>query len=171
MQQDDPFQSFHFHAITTFNPPFKHYTTLFLHLPRCCKWTFALHTLHPSQALLPFINFCTPKITMIVFSCHLHKTKSTLWKYLRAWKLTWPHWKFQTMQWCSKSSRRTWSTPPHPLLTKSKRKQDRLSTQRKVSFASLTFVATKARMHLQHSIPHPRQTSSLMIGTTKKSSF
>ncbi len=105
------------------------------------------------------------------FFCDLHKTKSTLWKYLHAWKLTWPHWKLQTMQRYSKSSGKTWSTPPHPLSIKSKKKQDKFSSQQKVSFTSLMFATTKATTRFQRLILHLKQTSSLTIRNNKKTKF
>jgi len=39
-------------------------------------------------------------------------------------------------------------TPPHPFLTKCKRKEKKLSTQQRVNFSSFMFAITKATMNL-----------------------
>jgi hypothetical protein len=79
--------------------------------------------------------------------------------------------KTPNMQRYSKSSGKTWSTPPHPLSIKSKKKQDKLSSQQKVSFTSLMFATTKATTHFQRLILHLKQTSLLTIGNNKKTKF
>jgi hypothetical protein len=67
---------------------FPYYMTLSLHLQSCNGWTFTLHTLHPpspTATIHHVVDFYTPEIATMVFSCGLHKTKLTLWKHLCAW--------------------------------------------------------------------------------------
>jgi hypothetical protein len=61
-------------------------------------------------------------------------------------------------------------TPPHPLLTKHRRKQDKISTQQRVNLP-FTFAITKATMNLWHSILHLKQTNFWTTSETKKPSF
>ncbi len=62
-------------------------------------------------------------------------------------------------------------TPPHPFLTKCKRKEKKLSTQQRVNFSSFMFAITKATMNLWHSNLHLRQTNLWTTRKTKKPSF